>query len=109
MDELQKPPRGPLMSPCNPCDLQTPLLKLDAPVCGSGTTQQPLIMLVGVLTTINPLLTPVYVVWKIKSGCGFNIRVYSYMIAQLLINPLCWLVIIERMMGEQVKWRQTMP
>lgn len=55
MDELERAD-GCVMSRSNPCDLQTPLLELDAPACRSGTTQEPLIRLVGVLTTINPLL-----------------------------------------------------
>lgn len=80
MDELQKA-HGPLMRPSNPRDLQTPLLELEAPACRSGTTQEPLIMFVGVLTTINPLLRPVYVVEKIISQCGFNIRLSSCMVA----------------------------
>lgn len=60
IDELEKLD-GSLMSRSDPCDLQTPLLELDAPVCRSRTTQEPLIRLVGVLTTINPLLIHHYI------------------------------------------------
>lgn len=79
MDELQKA-HGTLMSPCHPFDLQTPLPEPEAPACRSGTTQEPLITLVGVRTTINSLLRHAYVVEKIKSGCG-NVRLSSCMAA----------------------------
>lgn len=67
IDDLQKA-HGPLMSPCHPCDLQTPLPELGAPAWRSGTARGPLITLVGVLTTINPLLRRLCVVEKVKPG-----------------------------------------
>lgn len=77
LDELEEAD-GSLMSRSDPCDLQTPLLELDAPVWRSGATQEPLIRLVGVLTTINPLRIHHYIGRKIKPGCGFNIWLFFY-------------------------------
>lgn len=54
--ELESADAG-VMSRSNPCDLQTPLLELQAAACRSGARQEPLIRLVGVLTSINPSLT----------------------------------------------------
>lgn len=54
--ELESADAG-VMSRSNPCDLQTPLLELQAAACRSGAGQEPLIRLVGVLTGVNPSLT----------------------------------------------------
>lgn len=58
------------MSRSNPCDLQTPLLELQAAACGSGARQEPLIRLVGVLTGINPSLTRRRSGWETTSSGG---------------------------------------
>lgn len=59
---------GPLMSPRHPRDLQTPLPELEAPARRSGTARGPLITLVGVRTTINPLLRRLCAVEEVKPG-----------------------------------------
>lgn len=67
--ELESADAG-VMSRSNPCDLQTPLLELQAAACRSGARQEPLIRLVGVLTSINPSLTRRRSGWEATSNGG---------------------------------------
>lgn len=59
------------MSRSNPCDLQTPLLELQAAACRSGARQEPLIRRVGVLTSINPSLSRRRSGWETTSIGGW--------------------------------------